>query len=94
MLAEITQLKENELELKIEEEDISVMYIIQFELLKQKAVEFAGVMLKHPLIRDYVMRVLTKEMDPVQALNEAATCASDYVEALGNTFIEALKNKD
>ena len=68
MLAEITGLKENELELKIEEEDISVMYIIQYELLKETAVEFAGVILKHPLIKDYMMRVLTKGKDLFEPL--------------------------
>jgi len=94
MLAEIMQLKENELELKIEEEDISVMYIIQYELLKETAVEFAGVMLKHPLIRDYMMRVLTKGKDPVRALNEATTLASEYVQSLGKTFADVMNKSD
>lgn len=92
MLAEIIQLKENELELKIEEEDISVMYIIQYELLKQTAVEFAGVMLKHPLIKDYMMRVLTNKKDPVEALSEATTLASEYVRHLGKTFADVMKS--
>jgi DNA-directed RNA polymerase subunit L len=91
MLAEIMQLKEDEIELKIEEEDISVMYIIQYELLKQSAVEFAGVVLKHPLIKDYMMRVSTNKKDPVQALNEGATFASDYVQSLSKLFVDVLK---
>ena len=93
MLAEIIQLKENELELKIEEEDISVMYIIQYELLKKTAVEFAGVMLKHPLIKDYMMRVLTNKKDPVEALSEATTLASEYVRHLGKTFADVMNNQ-
>ena len=40
MLAEIIDIKDNELELKLQEEDISVMYIIQHELLKERHVEF------------------------------------------------------
>ncbi|HEY7080436.1 MAG TPA: RpoL/Rpb11 RNA polymerase subunit family protein [Nitrososphaeraceae archaeon] len=93
MLAEIIQLKKNELELKIEEEDISVMYIIQYELLKQTAVEFAGVMLKHPLIKDYMMRVLTNKKDPVEALSEATLLASEYVRHLGKTFADVMNNQ-
>jgi DNA-directed RNA polymerase subunit L len=93
MLAEIIQLKENELELKIEEEDISVMYIIQYELLKQTAVEFAGVMLKHPLIKDYMMRVLTNKKDPVEALSEATLLASESVRHLGKTFADVMNNQ-
>jgi len=93
MLAEIIQLKKNELELKIEEEDISVMYIIQYELLKQTAVEFAGVMLKHPLIKDYMMRLLTNKKDPVEALSEATTLASEYVRQIGKTFADVMKSQ-
>jgi len=93
MLAEIIQLRENELELKIEEEDIAVMYIIQYELLKQTAVEFAGVMLKHPLIKDYMMRLLTNKKDPVEALSEATTLASEYVRQIGKTFADVMTSQ-
>ena len=76
MLAEITDIKENKIELKLQEEDISVMYIVQHELLKQRDVEFAGVMLKHPLIKDYILRVLTKKTDPIEAVRDASLSAS------------------
>ena len=42
MLAEIIDIKDNQLELKLQEEDISIMYIIQHELLKEKSIEFQG----------------------------------------------------
>ena len=45
MLAEIVDIKDREIELKLQDEDISVMYIVQHELLKEKNVEFAGVVL-------------------------------------------------
>ena len=60
MLVEIEQDDHRAIELKIKEEDISVMYIIQHEILKDKNTEFAGVVLKHALIRDYVMRIISK----------------------------------
>ena len=90
MLAEIADIKDNELELKLQEEDISIMYIIQHELLKQPNVEFAGVMLKHPLIKDYVLRVLTT-IDPIQAVQDASISASKYAEDLASTLKEKLK---
>ena len=91
MLAEIIAVKKNELELKLQEEDISVMYIIQHELLKQRDVEFAGVMLKHPLIKDYILRILTKKTDPIEAVRDASDSASKYVEELAKTLKEYLK---
>ena len=91
MLAEIIAVKKNELELKLQEEDISVMYIIQHELLKQRDVEFAGVMLKHPLIKDYILRVLTKKTDPIEAVRDASLSASEYVEELASTLKSNLK---
>lgn len=51
-------------------------------------------MLKHPLIKDYMMRVLTKGKDPVRALNEATTLASEYVQSLGKTFADAMNKSD
>ncbi|MGA7043853.1 MAG: RpoL/Rpb11 RNA polymerase subunit family protein [Nitrososphaeraceae archaeon] len=91
MLAEITDIKENKIELKLQEEDISVMYIVQHELLKQRDVEFAGVMLKHPLIKDYILRVLTKKTDPIEAVRDASLSASEYVEELASTLKSNLK---
>jgi DNA-directed RNA polymerase subunit L len=91
MLAEITDIKENKIELKLQEEDISVMYIVQHELLRQRDVEFAGVMLKHPLIKDYILRVLTKKTDPIEAVRDASVSASEYVEELASTLKSNLK---
>jgi DNA-directed RNA polymerase subunit L len=91
MLAEITDIKDNKIELKLQEEDISVMYIVQHELLKQRDVEFAGVMLKHPLIKDYILRVLTKKTDPIEAVRDASLSASEYVEELASTLKSNLK---
>ena len=78
MLAEVIESNANILELKLRDEDISVMLIIQHELLNNKDIDFAGVILKHPLIRDYIMRIVTKKVDPAMALREA------YAEARSN----------
>jgi DNA-directed RNA polymerase subunit L len=82
MRAEVLSAKENELELKLQDEDISVMYIIQHELLKEKNVDFAGVILKHPLTREYFIRVVTRKRDPFEVIQEASAKASEVMKEL------------
>jgi DNA-directed RNA polymerase subunit L len=89
MLAEIIDMKDSEVELKLQDEDISVMYIIQHELLKGKNVEFAGVVLKHPLVKDYLVRVVTKNEMPMQAFQDACTSASENLKFLSSLVKDA-----
>jgi DNA-directed RNA polymerase subunit L len=91
MLAEVIESNDNTLELKLRDEDISVMLIIQHELFNKKDINFAGVILKHPLIRDYIMRIVTKKDDPRLALKEAAVSASQYLEELGSSIKTQLR---
>jgi DNA-directed RNA polymerase subunit L len=91
MLAEIVDMKDREIELKLQDEDISVMYIIQHELLKEKNVEFAGVVLKHPLIKDYVIRVVTKKKLPLESFQDAYQSASENLRMLSTAIKDALK---
>ena len=91
MHAEIADVKDNEIELKIREEDISILYVIQHELLKEKSVEFAGVIQKHPLTNEYQMRVATKRKDPMEVIQDASTSAQDYSKDLISMIKSALK---
>jgi DNA-directed RNA polymerase subunit L len=91
MLAEIVDIKDREIELKLQDEDISVMYIVQHELLKEKNVEFAGVVLKHPLIKDYLIRVVTKKKVSVEAFQDACMSASENIKLLSSLVHDALK---
>jgi DNA-directed RNA polymerase subunit L len=91
MLAEIIDSKDSQLELKLQEEDISIMYIMQHELLKERSVEFAGVILKHPLIKEYVVRITTKKKDPLEAIQEASVSASEHIKELTDALKTALK---
>lgn len=91
MLAEITDFKDNELELKVTEEDISILYIVQHELLKEKSVDFAGVVLDHPLTKNFKLRVVTKRKSPVEVIQDASTSAVDYSKELAGTVKAALK---
>jgi DNA-directed RNA polymerase subunit L len=91
MQAEITDVKDNEIELKIRDEDISVLYIIQHELLKEKSVDFAGVIQKHPLAKEYQMRITTKRKDPMEVVQDASSSAQEYSKELFSMVKSALK---
>ncbi len=91
MQAEISDVKDNEIELKVREEDISVLYIVQHELLKEKSVDFAGVIQKHPLTKEYQMRVATKRKDPMEVVQDASASAQEYSKELLSMIKFALK---
>ena len=91
MQAEISNVKDNEIELKIREEDISVLYILQHELLKEKSVDFAGVIQKHPLTKEFMMRVTTKRKDPMEVIQDASASAHEYSKELFSMIKSALK---
>ena len=91
MLAEITDFNENELELKLQEEDISIMYIIQHELLKERNIEFAGVTLKHPLIRDYTLRIVTKKGNSIESIRDVSITTSNYLKEIASILKTNLK---
>ena len=91
MLAEVSDAKDNEVELKVRDEDISVLYVVQHELLKEKSVEFAGVVQKHPLAKEYQLRVVTKRKDPMEVIQDASSSAVDYSKELTSLIKSALK---
>jgi DNA-directed RNA polymerase subunit L len=91
MLAEITDVKDNKIELKIREEDISILYIIQHELLKEKSTDFAGIIQKHPLTNEYHVSVVTRRKDPMEVLQDASTSAQEYSKELFSMVKSAIK---
>ena len=91
MSVEIANIKDNEIELKIRDEDISILYVIQHELLKEKSIDFAGVIQKHPLTREYQLRMATKRKDPMEVLQDASTSAQDYSKELLSIIKSAVK---
>jgi DNA-directed RNA polymerase subunit L len=92
MLAEISDVKDNEIELKIREEDISILYIIQHESLKQKSTEFAGIIQEHPLTKEYRMTVLAKRKDdPLKIIQDASNVAQEYSKELLSMVKSAVK---
>ena len=91
MLAEIGDVKDNEIELRIRDEDISILYIIQHELLKEKSTEFAGVIQKHPLTKEYHLTITTRRKDPMEVIHDASTSAQEYSKELLSMIKSAVK---
>lgn len=91
MFVEIADIKDNEIELRIREEDISILYILQHELLKEKSMDFAGVIQKHPLTKDYQLRVTTKRKDPMEVIQDASSSAQEYSKELLSMVKSAVK---
>lgn len=74
MEAQVLDSTDSEIGLSFMETDIATLYIIQHELLKNPDVEFAGVIVKHPLTNECRMRVSSKS-DPARNIAEAADAA-------------------
>jgi len=94
MLVEIEEDDHRAIELKIKEEDISVMYIIQHEILKDKNIEFAGVVLKHALIRDYVMRIISKSGSSMSILHKSFESAMNSLEIIQGMLSAEFKKEE
>ena len=71
--------------LSFEGTDISTLYIIQHELLRNQDVEFAGVIVKHPLTNECWMRVSSKA-NPRQNITDAAQTALETAEEMRNAL--------
>jgi DNA-directed RNA polymerase subunit L len=91
MQAEITTFSNNEIELKLRDEDISIMYIIQHHILKEKDIEFAGIVMKHPLIKEYLMKIKSKE-NPMDILDKSIKSADEFLKDLSHV-IESAEQK-
>lgn len=92
MQAEIENYKSNEVNLNVSE-DISILYIVQHELLNQKEVDFAGVVLKHQLKEDFSFRIVTKKSKPLDVLHKALQASSDNALKV-KEIIESELNKE
>lgn len=92
MQAKLENYKSNEINLNVNE-DISILYIVQHELLNQKEIEFAGVVLKHQLKEDFSFRIVTKKSKPLDILHRALQSSSDNALKV-KKMIESAVNKE
>ena len=61
MNVELVDSNSNEANVSIKDGDIGILYLIQHELLKNKDIDFAGVIMKHPSTNEIWMRVNSKK---------------------------------
>jgi DNA-directed RNA polymerase subunit L len=93
MLLEINDNDDMSVELKIKEEDISILYIVQHELLKNKNIEFAGVVLKHQLIKDYVLRIISKDTSAMETLQKSVDSGIKEIENINQILDSQFKSQ-
>jgi DNA-directed RNA polymerase subunit L len=93
MLLELDDNDDGSVELKIREEDISILYIVQHELLKNKNIEFAGVVLKHQLIKDYILRIISKGASAMQTLQKSVDSGIKEIQNIEAILDSQFKSK-
>ena len=74
MDAQVISSEAKEMTISITETDIGILYIVQHELLKASNVDFAGVIIKHPLTNECWMRInsSTKPLSEVKKSTESS----------------------
>ena len=91
MQAQVLNASQKEVNLSVKESDIGTLYIIQHELLKGSGIDFAGVIVKHPLTNEIWMRVNSTSGDPIKAIAKATDSAISSAEELKKLFNSKIK---
>ena len=81
MNVELINSNSNEANVSIKDGDIGILYLIQHELLKNKEIDFAGVIMKHPSTNEIWMRVNTKK-NPISQISTSTDSAIAVVNDL------------
>ena len=81
MDVELVNSNSNEANVSIKDGDIGILYLIQHELLKNKDIDFAGVIMKHPSTNEIWMRVNSKK-NVISQISISADSAIDTVNDL------------
>ena len=90
MNAQIISSEPKEISLSITETDIGILYIIQHELLKASNIDFAGVIVKHPLTNECWMRI-NSSSKPLGEIKKATDSAIKMAEEFKQLFNSKIK---
>jgi len=90
MNAQVISSEPKETTISIKETDIGVLYIIQHELLKASNVDFAGVIVKHPLTNECWMRI-NSSTKPLAEIKKSAYSAIKMTEEFKELFNSKLR---
>ena len=89
MDAQIISSETKEMTISITETDIGILYIIQHELLKASNVDFAGVIIKHPLTNECWMRI-NSSTKPLSEVKKSTESSIKMAEEFKQLFISKL----
>jgi len=89
--AQILKATSKEVSLSIKQSDIGTLYIVQHELLKEKDIDFAGLIIKHPLTNECWMRVNSTKGNPIKEITDATDEAIKSVKELKKIFNSKIK---
>ncbi|MBL7001153.1 MAG: hypothetical protein ISR80_00095 [Nitrosopumilus sp.] len=89
MNAQVISSEPKEISLSITETDIGILYIIQHELLKESKIDFAGVIVKHPLTNECWMKInsSTKPLGEIKKATDSALKTAEEFKQLFNSKI-------
>jgi DNA-directed RNA polymerase subunit L len=90
MDAQVITLEPKEFSLSIKEADIGILYIIQHELLKDSKIDFAGVIVKHPLTNEIHMKI-NSNTKPLGEMKKATDSAIKIAEEFKKLFNSKIK---
>ncbi len=90
MEAQVITLEPKQVSLSITEADIGILYIIQHELLKESKIDFAGVIVKHPLTNEIWMRI-NSSTKPLGEMKKATDSAIKMAEEFKKLFNSKIK---
>ncbi len=80
-----------EVSLSIKQSDIGTLYIVQHQLLKEKDIDFAGLIMKHPLTNEIWMRVNSTKGNPLKEITDATEEAIKSVKEIKKLFNSKIK---
>ena len=90
MNAQVISSEAKEISISVTETDIGILYIIQHELLKASNVNFAGVIVKHPLTNECWMRI-NSNTKPLGEIKKSTESAIKMAEEFKELFISKLR---
>ena len=89
MNAQVISSEAKEISISVTETDIGILYIIQHELLKASNVDFAGVIIKHPLTNECWMRI-NSSTKPLSEVKKSTESSIKMAEEFKQLFISKL----
>jgi DNA-directed RNA polymerase subunit L len=87
----VTSIKEREVSIEVEDEDIAIAQIVHKELLTNDNVTFAGVAPYHPLIKKSIIKLHTEKGDPIKVFIEGAEQAAATAKKISSEISKAVK---